>query len=354
MLLTGNKMRKLWFGVCPDHSFLVLLLVFVMGVGCERHEKAGCEYAESVVVSVKSADGQAPVNSAQVWAFKCDAQGNVSNTANVGYAYGDGESSLSIDLDGDSRYCLILAGANMPAGVFGESSSLARLRSSKFSGMLDGETATHWTVVDLASSANGIAEVPMEVFPTCARICMNVWKASEAMTLLIDEIALLSSNAPTQGVFFSAMSGDQIKAGGLYSDNWYFNGLTLECAPCSKVLVSETYVSGSQSFSPLFTAYVHENQAGWTDLSDYRESGWRLNPADADPGCTGHYLSISYRYALSPETSVDSEQAVSVLKYIPLAPLCRGNEYRFDIKFNLDEIVVYGSTEVSEEVEGEW
>ena len=354
MLLTGNKMRKLWFGVCPNHSFLVLLLVFVMVVGCERHEKTGCEYTESVVVSVKSADGQTPVNSAQVWAFKCDAQGNVSNTSNVGYAYGDGEAPLSIDLEGDSRYCLILAGANIPAGVFGESSSFAGLRSSKFSGMLSDETATHWALVDLASSSNGIVEVPMEVFPTFARICVNVWKASKAMTLIIDEIALLSSSAPTQGLFFCAMSGDQIKAGGLYSNSWYFNGVTLECMPCSKVLVSETYVGESQSFTPLFTAYVHENQAGWTDLTDYRESGWRLNPADADPECTGHYLSISYRYAVSPETSVDSEQAFSVRKYIPLAPLCRSNEYRFNIKFNLDEIVVYGSTEVSEEVEGEW
>ena len=45
---------------------------------------------------------------------------------------------------------------------------------------------------------------------------------------------------------------------------------------------------------------------------------------------------------------------MQVQKYIPLPPICRGNEYRVDIKINLDEIIVYSSTEVSEEIGGIW
>ena len=254
-------------------------------------------------------------------------------------------------MDTESRYCLLLAGANLPAG-FSQDLTFPSLTSTKYSG-LPGATATHWAVVDLTASSSGRISIPMEVFPTYGKVSVNISKESDAINLRIEEVNLLSSGAPEQGAFFSSLTAEQIKAGGLAVDSWYFNNLTLSASALSTLLASDVDITESKRNVALCSENIYENQAGWTDLTAFRQSGWALNPAETDPDCNGYYLSVTYTYAISP-ASLDSDEAVTVQKYIPLAPVCRSNEYRFDIKVNLDEIVVFGSTEASEEIGGIW
>ena len=330
---------------------VLLLVSVILMTGCGRNIDVSEDTLSSLTLSVKSSEESAPVTSLKVWAFDCDAQGKVGRTANIGYASADEQSTLTLTLDTESRYCLLLAGANLPAG-FSQGLTFPSLTSTMFSG-LPGATATHWAVVDLTATSNGQISVPVEVFPTYGTVSVNVSKESDAMDLRIEEVNLLSSGAPEQGAFFSSLTAEEIKAGGLAVDSWYFNNLTFPASALSTVLASDVDVTESKRNVALCSENIYENQAGWTDLTAFRQSGWALNPAETDPDCNGYYLSVTYTYAISP-ASLDSDEAVTVQKYIPLAPVCRSNEYRFDIKVNLDEIVVFGSTESSEEIGGIW
>ena len=330
---------------------VLLLVSVILMTGCGRNIDVSEDNVSSLTLSVKSSEESAPVTSLKAWAFDCDAQGKVGRTANIGYASADEQSTLTLTLDTESRYCLLLAGANLPAG-FSQGLTFPSLTSTMFSG-LPGATATHWTVVDLTASSSGRISIPMEVFPTYGKVSVNISKESDAMNLRIEEVNLLSSGAPEQGTFFSSLTAEEIKAGGLAVDSWYFNNLTLSASALSTVLASDVDVTESKRSLALCSENIYENQAGWTDLTAFRQSGWALNPAETDPDCNGYYLSVTYTYAISP-ASWDSDEAVTVQKYIPLAPVCRSNEYRFDIKVNLDEIVVFGSTEASEEIGGIW
>lgn len=331
---------------------VLLLVSVILMTGCGRIIDVSEDNVSSLTLSVKSSEESAPVTSLKVWAFDCDAQGKVGRTANIGYTCADEQSTLSLTLDTESRYCLLLAGANLPAG-FSQGLTFPSLTSTMFSGLSNNVSATHWTVVDLTASSNGRIYIPMEVFSTWGKISVNVSKESEAMNLRIEEVALLSSGAPEQGAFFSSLTAEEIKSGGLAADGWYFNNLTFSAAAMSTVLASDVDVTESKRSMALCSENIYENQAGWADLTAFRQSGWALNPSEIDPDCNGYYLSITYSYAISP-ASLDSDEAVTVQKYIPLAPVCRSNEYRFDIKVNLDEIVVFGSTEASEEIGGIW
>ena len=289
----------------------VLLLVSVMLMtGCGRIIDVSEDNVSSLTLSVKSSEGSVPVTSLKVWAFDCDAQGKVGRTANIGYACADEQSTLSLTLDTKSKYCLLLAGANLPAG-FSQNMTFPSLTLTTFSGLSNNVSATHWAVVDLTASSSGRISVPMEVFPTWGKISVNVSKESEAMNLRIEEVALLSSGAPEQGAFFSSLTAEQIKAGGLAVDGWYFNNLTFSAAAMSTVLASDVDVAESKRSMPLCSENIYENQAGWTDLTAFRQSGWALNPAETDPDCNGYYLSVTYTYAISP-ASLDSDEAVTV------------------------------------------
>lgn len=340
MLLIGNKLGKLWFGGCPNHSFLVLLLVLISAAGCGKAEvEVDASYAASVTLSVKSSGGSVEADNVKVWAFDCDAQGNVSRTANVGYAFSADGSSVSLYFDSHSRYRLLLAGTDLPAS-FNEGSSYLNLRNSMVGGIQNGSGATGCALVDLASAVDGSVNVQMELFPMYGKLRVDVKTTSEAMTLSIDELAVMSSYAPKYAMLFSPMTPEEIRGGGIGASSWYFSGVSMESAAFSMDVTAGVDM------------YLIENPEGWTDLSAYRESGWTLNPAESD--VTGYYLSVAYRYVMSPATSFESDEVVAVQKYVPLAPVCRGNEYRFDISINADGVVVHGSTEVSEEVQGSW
>ena len=351
-VFTNNIKRKLWFGFCPYHSFLVVMFVCLLCSGCcEKLENQG-EKAPVIAVSVKSSD--VSINTLDLWAFCCNADGTVSLKESAGYIHADGESDVTLSLDSESRYYLLLAGANMPNGIFGSESTFNALTASRFTGFQNDNLYTHWAVVDITTASNGTVELPLELFPTHGKLSVNVTKASDALTLVIDEVNVCSVNAPTQGSFFSALSANEINSGGSSAGNWYFNGPNLAMGPLSRNLAQNIDITASKRATQVCEAKLYENPNGWSDLTRYRESGWELNPAVADADCTGCYLSISYRFVKAPETSLYSENAVQVQKYVPLPPICRGNSYNIDIKINLNEIIVYSSTEVSEEVVGRW
>ena len=331
---------------------VLLLLSVILMIGCERIEDVSEDNISPLTLSVKSSASSIPVTSLKVWAFDCDVQGHVRNAAPIGYASAADEMSVTFELETQSRYCILLAGANLPP-LFSETSKFQSLSTTMFSGLSIESIATHWKIVDLTSATGDMLYVPMEVFPTFGRISVNVSKESEAMNLRVNEVSLHSAASPEQGTFWTSLTADQIKAGGLTSDSWYFNSMSFSMSPLSRTLAEDVDVTESRKNISLCCENVYENQAGWTNLAQYRESGWTLSPAESDPDCNGYYLSVSYTYSVNP-VSLDSDAAVTVQKFIPLAPVCRSNEYRFDIRINLDEITVFGSTETSEEVEGIW
>ena len=316
-----------------------ILSSLILLAGCTSSLEIGEGSVSSLTLSLKGGTDEAPVGSVKVWAFRCDAQGAVSKMDNVAYGESEGQPSLSMDLSSDSRYYMVLAGVNLPSAAFGEGASFASLRSSKFAGRPDDDALTGWTVVDMAEAEGGHMDVSMEVAPVCGRLTLNVAKSSETMVLRVDEVAVHSSGAPSQGLYFAGLTGQ---------------GTDLNHEPYSSVVAKGADVSGKGAYSCVATAFLYEHTAGWSDLSAFREAGWSLDPSVADPDCAGYYMSISYRYVTVPDASLDSEEAVLVKKYIPLAPVLRGNEYKFNVMVSLDGVTVSGSTEVSEEVQGQW
>ena len=347
-----NTKGKLWFGFCPYHSLLFVLIGCLALLGCTEKLENDMENVSEISVSVKSSDVN--INSLDIWAFYCDSQGKVSKKENVGYFHADGRSDISFNLASESKYYFLLSGVNLPASMSNAGSAFNTLTTTKFNGFLNESIYTHWAFIDIDDAVDGSIDLPIELFPLHGKLTVNATKVSDAITMVIDRVDLCSTDAPQQGAFFSALSAGDIKSGGLHSTNWYFDGVNLNHGSLLQNIAENVALSESKTTILLGESSLYEIPDGWRDLTLFKESGWELDPSVADADCKGCYLSISYRFVKAPETSLESENAVQVQKYIPLPPICRGNEYRVDIKINLDDIIVYSSTEVSEEIGGIW
>ena len=170
------------------------------------------------------------------------------------------------------------------------------------------------------------------------------------MSLYIKDLRVCCSAAPQKGALFSALTPDQINNGGANADQWWFSGYSPATSGFSEEIASNISVAGD--FMSVGSCLLFENNEGWSNISSFAANGFNAVPED----CNGYYLAISYRYSVVP--GIDASEGTSgvceEIKYIPLAPICRGNEYNMKLKINLGEIYVWGNTEVSEEITGSW
>ena len=284
-----------------------------------------------------------------LWAYACDVDGNVAIDIPAAYASANGNAATMEFINPVSRYYLLAAVLNVDA----DGNSFTSLSSTKFTDCSE-DVASHWKVVDLMSEGvfSGNMTVRMDVFHTVGRLKFSISKTSELMRLLVTDVSVCSVSAPSEGVLMSRLTPDQIRVGGKGLSQWWFDGCSPATVEYSETILQDVEITEVASGSTI----LFENPYGWTDLSVFEADGFSLNPAESDPDCTGYYLVVDYRYSFMPEISLEdeSELVTAVRKYVPLSPVCRGNEYNIKIAVNQSDIIVAGSTEVSEEVNGAW
>lgn len=347
MFQIDNKIWMKWLRAHLGHC--ILLCCTLLPASCGLQDGTSLPETSAVHVTVKSAtEAGTDIN---IWAYACDADGNVVMDTPEAYVSSDGSDAL-LQFSPLSRYYLIATVAN--AGMTDAALPFSSLSTASVS-TADPDVASHWTVVDMMPDG-GLKEdtdLQMDVFRTVGKVSVSVAKSSESMRLLVTDVSVCSASAPTEGALLSSLTPAQIRNGGRDSEQWWSDGFTPERAAFSETLAEDTEVAETDAYVPAGSMYVFENQDGWTDLTAFEAENFASDPSDSG---NGYYLSVTYRYCVLPDVALDGDSPLvtEVRKYVPLAPVCRANAYDIKIAFDMDTITVTGSTEVSEETEGVW
>lgn len=347
---------------------LVCVLTFVSGCVKDADMTESLPEAVALEIGVRSpsvAGDEADLSSKlisdlNVWAYICDSQGKVLRQQPEAHAYVDltsagaaSEAKAMVAFETKSRYHMVVAVSNYGTHIFNSEAQFYQLASSKSTGSSRTDNAAHWTIVDvLDADDEGKVKVDMKLYPEEGKVSLKMATSSDAMRMMIDHVILRSTNAPSEGTLLSAMTPQQIEGSGWEDAKWWFDGVVLKYAECSRTIASDVLIERSGTYVDAGSCLTYENQAGWTDLSSFREEGFSNVPQGE-----GYYLDVAYRYTTLPGTdlsSASSPDIVSVRKYIPLQPIRRGNHYVVKVMASLSEIVVSGMTEISEETPGEW
>ena len=178
-------------------------------------------------------------------------------------------------------------------------------------------------------------------------------KATDAMRVLVKHVQVRSAHAPKEGFVLSAMTREQIEDGEFGADTWWHEGVSMSYTDdYLNEIASDVTLNSSKVYEAVGSALLYEHKEGYTDLTPFFEDGF-VNVPEGD----GYYLDLEYRYTTSPTADLlDNTDAdvVCVRKYIPLKPVLRGHHQVIKVMINSNEIIVNGSTEVSEETPGEW
>lgn len=322
-----------------NRLFLLFLLAVSAIYGCAGLEE-NSEPA-SLVIAVKSSEETSiTINSLKLWCYACNESGEVLADNPIAFAMSDEASAIAIELPAVSKYCLLAAVANLESAAVDEDTPFSELSATVISSKEE-DILSRWKVVDLTSNGElaSNVDVQLHMFHTLGKLNVNVSKVSDDMNLYIKNLSVCSAAAPVNGALFSALSPDQINRGGDDDSKWWFNSFIPSVSE-----YSEEIIQGS--------TLLFENSEGWRDISTFAADGFNNIPSD----CNGYYLAFTYRYTIIPDVNAESEApgVHEEMKYIPLPPICRGNEYNIKININLGEVYVLGNTEVSDVVTGVW
>ena len=320
-------------------------------VSCERislDESDQLPETAKFSIAVKSA---APdVTSLEIWAYACDSEGNVAIDSPDAYVSTDSPAAV-MQFTPKSRYYLLTAATNAGLSADMTFSTIAKTSVSS----RDETLASHWTVVDLMSDGHpsSLSDVFMEIFRPYGKLSLSITKSSASMRLLITDVSVCSASAPFEGALLSTLTPDQIKAGGKDVSMWWHDGFAPQKAAFSESLIENLEITETGAYVSAGSTLLFENQSGWTDLASFADGNFAVDPSD---GGNGYYLSVGYHYTIYPDASLTevSDKVIQVRKYVPLAPVCRNNEYSIKLSVDMNSIVVTGNTEVSEETDGVW
>lgn len=330
--------------------YVLALLLFV---GCDTYDKQqeGLPDTALLKVATRSLSPSAEVSDLYLWAYACDADGHV--VLDTPAASVSSESSDAVlQIIPDSRYYFLVAVAN--ADKDAADITFSALSSTTVS-MQDEDLASHWSVVEVMSEGSLLpeTEVSMELFRPYGKVTVSIAKSSSSMSLLITDVSVCSASAPSEGALLSCLTPDQIKTGGAGADQWWDEGFAPDQDAFAERLAENIEITETGTYVSAGSTLLFENRSGWTDLTAFAEDNFSADPSESG---NGYYLSVGYRYTVYPGVSPaeDSDKVIGVRKYVPLAPVCRSNEYSIKVSVDMSSIVVTGSTEVSEETVGAW
>ena len=297
-------------------------------------------------LSSSSEQGDA-IGDINVWAFACDAQGNVSSDKAVAWrriSAANTHTSVDVHLqfatcddEADHYYKLV---AVINEGEFGTVSGItsfdrnttySQLASAKFQATElmakrpgNGASSTpgqmpisHWKVISLNNSNNGsthpdCVEVSMPVYRAVAKTQLFVAKTDASTNLVIKNVTIGSSAFPKEGVLLSAAEGTtntdntagDFDGNGATTPMWYFNSVTsnnktenifssTEGQSITKVLSKDAHASAKMdAFDYVTSHFLYENKGGSTV--------W--NTASTDGG-----YCMNVTYDITPDTANDDK-----------------------------------------------
>jgi hypothetical protein len=201
--------------------------------------------------------------------------------------------------------------------------------------------------------ADGVNRTDLRLYPIPGKVSLQIGKATDAMRVLIKHVQIRSAYAPTQGAVLSTLTDEQIEEGDFSAEEWWYSGAAIEYEEdYLNEIAADVTLTGSKVYSDAGSTLLFEHKDGWTDLSAFIEDGFENIPQG-----DGYYIDLEYMYTTDHNADLDDNsnpEVVTVRKYIPLKPVLRGHHQIIKVMLNLDEIIVNGNTEVSEEIPGAW
>lgn len=345
------------------HLTLRLFLFLIIISGCnnefDHNEPLPQAVAHEIIIKSKSYTAN-PIMNLNLWAYVCDANGNVSSQSPVYHKFIDltkeapcVSHTTSLDFPRDSRYYRLVALSNYN-NSYNPSIEFKQLATTKAASDPSSIFGSHWTILDTRMrDADGVNRTDLRLYPIPGKVSLQIGKATDAMRVLIKHVQIRSAYAPTQGAVLSTLTDEQIEEGDFSAEEWWYSGAAIEYEEdYLNEIAADVTLTGSKVYSDAGSALLFEHKEGWTDLSAFKEAGFTNIPQG-----NGYYMDIEYAYTTHQHADLrenGNPYVITVCKYIPLKPVLRGHHQIFKVMLNLDDIIVNGSTEISEEITGEW
>ena len=345
------------------HLTLRLFLFLIIISGCnnefDHNEPLPQAVAHEIIVKSKSYTAN-PIMNLNLWAYVCDANGNVSSQFPVYHKFIDlsqetpcASHTTALNFPREARYYRLVALANY-GNTFNPSIEFKQLATSKAASVPSSTWASHWTLLDTHErDSDGVNRTQIRLYPIPGKVSLQIGKSTDAMRVLVKHVRVRSAYAPTQGAVLSSLTGDQIEDGEFAVDEWWLDGTDIEYEEdYIDEIASDFTLDASKVYSEAGSTLLFEHREGWTDLSAFKEAGFTNIPQG-----NGYYMDIEYAYTTHQHADLrenGNPYVITVRKYIPLKPVLRGHHQIFKVMLNLDDIIVNGNTEISEEITGEW
>ena len=315
-------------------------------------------------LSSSSEQGDA-IGDINVWAFACDAQGNVSSDKAVAWrriSAANTHTSVDVHLqfatcddEADHYYKLV---AVINEGEFGTVSGItsfdrnttySQLANATFvatdlmaktpgngAGSTPGQMPiSHWKIIKLNMDNNrsthpdSCVEVSMPVYRAVAKTQLFVAKTDASTPLVIKNVTIGSSAFPTQGALLSAAEGTtntdntagDFDGNGATTPMWYFNSVTsnnktenifssTEGQSITKVLSKDAHASAKMdAFDYVTSHFLYENKIGNTP--------WNTT----NPTAGGYYMKVTYD--ITPDVTGDD-----ITQIVWLPAVVRNHDYQ--------------------------
>lgn len=282
-----------------------------------------------------------------VWAFACDANGNVSESGQTAVAWrrisaANTHTSVDVHLqfatcnDEQDHYYKLVAVIN--EGEFGEVSGIESFgRETTYNQLANatfvandlmaktpgnGPNSTpgqmpisHWKIITLNKDNNGsihpdnCVEVSMPVYRAVAKTQLFVAKTDASTNLVIKNVTIGSSAFPIQGALLSAAEGTtndntagDFKGDGATTPMWYINSVATSTdktetifsstagQSVTKVLSKDAHASAEMgNFDYVTSHFLYENKGGSTV--------WNTDSTDG-----GYYMDVTYNVGSGDKT----------------------------------------------------
>ena len=304
------------------------------------------------------------IKDVMVWAFQCNAAGEVSQETAVGWrnAYNvNTYQSVSVHVplpvcDEEQWYILVavLNASEFGTATFNSSTTYSELKAMTF----DASSRTFWQSFPndaelnpenmpvsnwakfLLKSTNKHAtgqcySLDMPVYRAVAKTQLFVSKKSNDFALEITSATVHAGSAPTKGFVLSATPENRTGANGEAAQvgnptksatpTWYGSFETTDMLAFTKSLKNQTdgfntvslpKAEGDPAETFVGSAFLYENAADGR-VNDYENYDYKTNPTEVEGYNNHYYMAIDYKIDGEPYTG-----------YVPLPSVVRNHDYQ--------------------------
>lgn len=346
---------------------LITAICLAAFTGCIKEDveltTANIDMTISTRAILNSSEQGDKIGDINVWAFACDANGNVSDSGQTAVAWRyipNAGTHTSVDVhlqfatcddDADHHYKLVTVINSGDFGTvnndesftFDRNTTYSQLANAKFQNKAlmsekpgNGPDAdptnmpiSHWTIITLNNSNNGSTHpdycysVNMPVYRAVAKTQLFVAKTDASTNLVIKNVTIGSSAYPTEGVLLSAAAGSvntinnsdgttTTKAGDLNPNNtpsWYVTSVSTETSKVSDILSAESVtVNPDNTAQKIFTAHPTIEDSEVSNYYDYVTSYFLYENAggstawDTESTNGGYYMDVTYNVGGADKT----------------------------------------------------